>query len=277
MSSTATAKGGSKSKGAGQTSTYRAVPHTAALAAAQALEERGPLQDIGELVERFSRLCPGGSDDLDPMRVFEFASGREVARPGGVEPEPGTSSIVVEHRPPMENVVHLVRVIASSSSGSGYEVAAVANEALATAMMSRGFVRCDKFSFISSISDGQVADGDGSGSLSEAALAGGGGSSSSGGSGSGGGSGGSGGGGVDGGTPNITIPHTLPDIKTGTKKRPEPTAAAQIVAMMEVRRRSRMPFFVVYGACVWWCIRRCDWPHHLPLFTLRRAPWLSMG
>jgi len=109
------------------------------------------------------------------MRVFEFASQREVSRPGGEEPEPGTSRIAVEHRPSMENVVNLVRVIASRSSGSGYEVAEVANEALATAMMSRGFVRCDKFSFISSISDGQVADGDGSGSLSAAALASGGG------------------------------------------------------------------------------------------------------
>jgi len=250
MSSTATAKGKGRSKKGAQTSTYRAVPHTAALAAAQAQEDRGPLQDIGELVDRFIRQCPGGRDDLDPTRVVEFASGREVARPGGSEPEPGFSSIVVEHRPALDNVVHLVRVIASSSSGSGYEVVSVANEALATALMRRGFVRCDKYSFISSISDVEVADGDGSGSLSEAAVAGGGGGSSSGGSGSGGGSGGSGGGGVDGGAPSITIPHTLPDIKTGTKKRPEPTVAVQIVAMMEVRRRSRMPLLVVYGACV---------------------------
>ena len=224
-------KGRSK-KAAGQKSTYRAVPDTAALAAAQALEDRNPLQNLHELVDRFSRLCPGGPDGCDPMRVFEFASRREVAR--GIEPdEPGTSSIVVEHRPPLESAVHLVRVIASSSSGSGYEVVAVANEALATAMMSKGFVMCDKSSFISSISDVEVAVGDGPGSLS-AALAsdgGGGGGGSSGGSGNGGsgsggsgsgggggGSGGSGGGGVDIDTLEIAIPRALPDIKTGTKR-----------------------------------------------------------
>ena len=100
--------------------------------------------------------------------------------------------------------MHLARVIASSSSGSGYELVAVANEALATAMMSRGFVMCDKFSSISSTSGVEIAVGDGPGSLSAAALASGGGGrggGSSGGSGSGGsGSGGSGSGGGGGGS-----------------------------------------------------------------------------
>jgi hypothetical protein len=115
-----------------------------------ALEARNkqPLEHIGGLCERFASIQPGTGIDERKTQLWWAGevSAHGLFPPGGIEELKGQTVVEVVTRPPLDSTIFMHQV----QTNGQMDLVAVPNEALASKLEERGFVRVKSFAFVSS-------------------------------------------------------------------------------------------------------------------------------
>ena len=202
---------------------YDVAPSTA-LELAQSKVGLAPLDpsDILGLVKRFAFTGFGGPGggvcNQSIIGFIDSLNAQFNLRPeNGTEPEPGITTLTVESRPPLEDVIYMAKTTDGRTS-----LVAVPNQAVADKMKEHGFAACSSFTWVSTADAWNAFSGANPVSAfgSESVTGGGGGGAAE-------------SGGVAGKSEAtvVTVPFEQPALLT---KAGSPSAAAQIVAWMEV-------------------------------------------
>ena len=195
-----------------------------------ALEARNkqPLEHIGGLCERFASIQPGTGIDERKTQLWWAGevSAHGLFPRGGIEEVKGQTVVEVVTRPPLDSTIFMHQV----QTNGQMDLVAVPNEALASKLEERGFVRVKSFAFVSSeeaassILDpsGGAPGGGGSSSLGSSPSF----SSSSSSDAAAGGS----------SSTSILIPKDVKLYPSAVIAAGSPSAAMQVISWMEVRR-----------------------------------------
>jgi len=195
-----------------------------------ALEARNkqPLEHIGGLCERFASIQPGTGIDERKTQLWWAGevSAHGLFPRGGIEELKGQTVVEVVTRPPLDSTIFMHQV----QTNGQMDLVAVPNEALASKLEERGFVRVKSFAFVSSeeaassILDpsGGAPGGGGSSSLGSSPSF----SSSSSSDAAAGGS----------SSTSILIPKDVKLYPSAVIAAGSPSAAMQVISWMEVRR-----------------------------------------
>ena len=207
----------------GSVHSIASVTHNNALQAAQST--RPALKDLADLIKRFGEDTGSKRLKVGDIKTLGFVSAWENGVMGhygtlkGEESDPGVNTVTVEHRPPWEQVIFMVRDLTSPV------VAVLCNEVVAE-MTRRGYARVD-VNYYSSLTELPQVDAESSSSSGIESVAG---TSAT----------------VEevtgsrevntnedeGEDTNVTIPYAFPRIATA---KTDPTAAEQIVNQFEVK------------------------------------------